>query len=42
VDPAALETELNQIPGGVENGFFTRLRPRIFIGHADGTLDVRE
>ena len=42
VDPAALETELNQIPGVVENGFFTRLRPRVFIGRADGTLDIRE
>jgi ribose 5-phosphate isomerase A len=42
VDPAALETELNRIPGVVENGFFTRLRPRLFIGHADGTMEVRE
>ncbi|MDR1956547.1 MAG: ribose-5-phosphate isomerase RpiA [Treponema sp.] len=42
VDPAALEIELNQIPGVVANGFFTRLRPRVFIGRADGTLDIRE
>ncbi|MDR3334217.1 MAG: ribose-5-phosphate isomerase RpiA [Treponema sp.] len=42
VDPAVLEGELNRIPGVVENGFFTRLRPRVFIGHADGTLKIRE
>ncbi|MDR2494617.1 MAG: ribose-5-phosphate isomerase RpiA [Spirochaetaceae bacterium] len=41
VDPALLERELNQIPGGVENGFFTRLSPRVFIGRADGTVEVR-
>jgi len=47
VDPSALETELNRIPGVVENGFFTsphdrRLAPRLFIGKADGTLEVRD
>jgi ribose 5-phosphate isomerase A len=42
VDPAALEAELNRIPGVVENGFFTRLHPRVFIGRADGTVEVRE
>jgi ribose 5-phosphate isomerase A len=42
VDCAALETELNRIPGVVENGFFTRLHPRVFIGHADGTVEVRD
>ncbi|MDR1302829.1 MAG: ribose-5-phosphate isomerase RpiA [Treponema sp.] len=42
VDPPVLERELNQIPGVVENGFFTRLRPRVFIGRFDGTLDIRE
>lgn len=41
VDPAALEGELNQIPGVVENGFFTRLRPTVFVGHADGAVEVR-
>ncbi|MDR2394068.1 MAG: ribose-5-phosphate isomerase RpiA [Treponema sp.] len=30
VDPLALEAELNQIPGVVENGFFTRLHPQVF------------
>ena len=46
-DPCALEAELNRIPGVVENGFFTgphkrSLVPKVFIGKADGTLEVRE
>jgi ribose 5-phosphate isomerase A len=41
VDPRALEAEINHIPGVVENGFFTRLRPEVFIGHANGKLEVR-
>jgi ribose 5-phosphate isomerase A len=46
VDPEALETELNTIPGVVENGFFTgprgrRLRPVVYIGRADGRVEVR-
>jgi len=59
VDPAALEAELNRIPGVVENGFFTgpahivsstssfgsggrQLRPLVFIGHGDGSVERRE
>jgi ribose 5-phosphate isomerase A len=41
VDPRALEAEINRIPGVVENGFFTRIRPEVFIGRAGGTLEVR-
>ena len=46
VDPCSMEAELNRIPGVVENGFFTgphdrSLVPRVFIGRADGTLEVR-
>jgi ribose 5-phosphate isomerase A len=41
VDPAAMEREINQIPGVVENGFFTRIDPVIFIGRSDGTVEVR-
>jgi ribose 5-phosphate isomerase A len=41
VDPGALETELNQIPGVVENGFFTRLRPVVYIVRSGGALEVR-
>jgi ribose 5-phosphate isomerase A len=41
VDPRLLETEINQIPGVVENGFFTRLRPAVYIARGDGTVEVR-
>jgi ribose 5-phosphate isomerase A len=41
-DPAELETRLNQIPGVVENGFFTRLRPVIYIARRDGTVEIRK
>jgi ribose 5-phosphate isomerase A len=42
VDPVLLETEINRIPGVVENGFFTRNPPVIFIAHKDGTIETRE
>jgi ribose 5-phosphate isomerase A len=42
VDPAALEGEINRLPGVMENGFFTRLRPSVFIARGDGTVEVRE
>jgi ribose 5-phosphate isomerase A len=41
VDPAALEAELNRIPGVVENGFFTRLRPVVYIARNGGAVEVR-
>jgi ribose 5-phosphate isomerase A len=46
VDPAALETEINTIPGVVENGFFTgprgrALRPAVYIGRTDGRVEAR-
>jgi ribose 5-phosphate isomerase A len=41
VDPLLFETELNHIPGVMENGFFTRLRPTVYIIHGDGSLEVR-
>ena len=41
LDPAALESAINQIPGVVENGFFTRRRPRVFIARRDGTIETR-
>jgi ribose 5-phosphate isomerase A len=41
VDPAVMEYEINQIPGIVENGFFTRIRPMVFIASADGTVKER-
>ncbi|MDR2500220.1 MAG: ribose-5-phosphate isomerase RpiA [Treponema sp.] len=41
-DSAALEAELNGIPGIVENGLFTRLRPKVFIARRDGTVEIRD
>ena len=41
VDPAAMEQAINQIPGVVENGFFTRIRPAVYIARAGGTVEVR-
>lgn len=41
VDCRALEDEINHIPGVVENGFFTKLHPAVFIGHADGSVERR-
>ena len=46
VDPAVMEAKINNIPGVVENGFFTGpldnpLRPIIFIGHRDGNVERR-
>jgi ribose 5-phosphate isomerase A len=40
-DPADLETEINNIPGVVENGFFTRKRPVVYIARLDGTIETR-
>jgi ribose 5-phosphate isomerase A len=41
VDPAAMEDEINRIPGVVENGFFTRITPVIYIAHSDESIEVR-
>jgi ribose 5-phosphate isomerase A len=46
LDPAAMEAEINRIPGVVENGFFCGprdrvLHPSVFIGHANGKVEVR-
>ncbi|MCL2196780.1 MAG: ribose-5-phosphate isomerase RpiA [Treponema sp.] len=41
IDPSLMETELNQIPGVVENGFFTRKPPIVFIARSDGTIETR-
>ena len=47
VDPMAMEARINSIPGVIENGFFTGpldnpLRPVIFIGRRDGTVEQRD
>lgn len=41
VDATVMESELKQIPGVVETGFFTRLLPTVFIAHEDGSVEVR-
>jgi ribose 5-phosphate isomerase A len=42
IDPSIMETELNQIPGVVENGFFTRKTPVVYIARSDGTVETRQ
>jgi ribose 5-phosphate isomerase A len=42
VDPAIMENEINKIPGVVENGFFTRKRPSVYIVRADGIIEARK
>lgn len=41
VNPLLLEDEINKITGVVENGFFTKKLPLVFIGKADGTVEQR-
>jgi ribose 5-phosphate isomerase A len=41
IDPSSMETELNNIPGVVENGLFTRKPPVVFIARSDGTVEKR-
>jgi len=41
IDPSLMETELNLIPGVVENGFFTKKQPIVYIARSDGTIETR-
>ncbi|MCL2230172.1 MAG: ribose-5-phosphate isomerase RpiA [Treponema sp.] len=41
IDPSLMETELNQIPGVVENGLFTRKQPVVYIARSSGTVETR-
>jgi ribose 5-phosphate isomerase A len=41
IDPVLMETEINMIPGVVENGFFTKNPPVIFFVREDGTVGTR-
>lgn len=41
INPMILEDEINKITGVVENGFFTKKVPLVFIGKADGTVEER-
>jgi ribose 5-phosphate isomerase A len=41
VDPTVMEFEINHIAGVVENGFFTRKHPAVYIARSDGTIEIR-
>ena len=41
VDPAKMEDEITKIAGVVEVGFFTKLKPTVFIAHSDGKVEIR-
>jgi len=42
VDPKKMEVEINRIVGVVENGFFTCLRPIVFVAKSDGSgVEIR-
>lgn len=41
VDPVKLESELNAIPGVIENGFFTQKTPRVFLGRSNSAVEER-
>ena len=39
INPVKLESELNAIPGIIENGFFTQKTPRVFLSRASGIVE---
>jgi len=41
IDPSLMETEINNIPGVVENGFFTQKPPVVYIARSNGTVEKR-
>ena len=41
VNPAEMENKINGIVGVVENGFFSKNKPIVFIARADGTVSER-
>lgn len=41
VNPAAMEKKINAIPGVVENGFFTRKKPIVFVADEKGKVIQR-
>jgi ribose 5-phosphate isomerase A len=42
INPVLLEAEINNIPGVVENGFFTKLPPVVYIARSNGKIDIRK
>ncbi|SFT09748.1 ribose-5-phosphate isomerase RpiA [Saccharopolyspora flava] len=41
-DPIALDSQLNWIPGVVENGLFTGIAAEVVIGRGDGSHEIRD
>jgi ribose 5-phosphate isomerase len=41
VDPAEMEDRIDGIVGVVEDGFFTKNKPVVFIAHEDGSVEIR-
>jgi ribose 5-phosphate isomerase A len=42
-DPLALEKDINNLPGVLENGLFVNLTDQVLVGEiADGVVSVRE
>ena len=39
INPVKLESELNAIPGIIENGFFTQKPPRVFLSNSNGIVE---
>ncbi|MBQ9238407.1 MAG: ribose-5-phosphate isomerase RpiA [Treponema sp.] len=42
IDPEKMERDITAIAGVVEVGLFTRCKPRVFIAHADGSVEERQ
>ncbi|MDP5272842.1 ribose-5-phosphate isomerase RpiA [Chengkuizengella axinellae] len=42
IDPSIIHTQLNMIPGVVENGLFVNMAEQVIIGYNDGRLKVLE
>jgi len=38
INPVKLESELNAVPGIIENGFFTQKTPRVFLSNSNGIV----
>jgi ribose 5-phosphate isomerase A len=41
IDPAKIEDAINGIVGVVENGFFTKKKPTVYVAHADGKVEMK-
>ncbi len=41
VDSAKMEDQIDAITGVIECGFFTKLKPRVFIAKSDSTVEIR-